>query len=324
MTFLPTRVLMTGSNGFIGRALGPALVKSGHTVRAAVRDLSGSKGIHPGAAPVGEIDGNTDWSQALLGVDLVIHLAARVHVMHDKESEPLAAFRTVNVEGSLNLAQQAAHMGVRRMVFLSSVKVNGESTLAKRAFSENDPAGPVDGYGLSKWEAEQGLHRIAAGTGMAVTIIRPPLVYGPGVKANFASLMRAVARGVPLPLGALHNRRSLVGLDNLVDFIFTCLTHPAAANQTFLVSDDEDLSTTDLVRRLGVAMEHPARLVPVPAKLLMAGARLLGRREATERLCGNLQVDISKARKLLGWGPPVSVDEGLRLAVVGLASMKRP
>jgi nucleoside-diphosphate-sugar epimerase len=235
--------------------------------------------------------------------------------MQDTATDPLAAFRTVNVDGTLNLARQAAASGVKRFVFISSVKVNGESTEPGHAFSEADAPNPQDAYGQSKHEAEQGLRQIAYDTGIEVVIIRPPLVYGPRVKANFAALMRAVQRGWPLPLGAVHNQRSLVALDNMVDLIVTCITHPQAANQTFLVSDGEDLSTPDLIRRMARAMSRPARLLPVPKSVLMAAATILGKRDMAQRLCGDLQVDISKARTLLGWNPPISVDEGLRRAV---------
>jgi nucleoside-diphosphate-sugar epimerase len=262
-----------------------------------------------------ELSADADWDEILTGVEGVIHLAARVHVMHDTEVDPLTAFRAVNVDGTLNLARQAAVAAVKRFVFVSSVKVNGESTSPGRAFTEADAPNPQDAYGLSKHEAEQGLRQLSADTGMEVVIIRPPLVYGPAVKANFAALMRAVQRGWPLPLGAVHNQRSLVALDNLVDFIVTCFTHPQAANQTFLVSDGQDLSTTELVRGLAQAAGVSARLLPVPVWALQAGASLLGKGDAVQRLCGNLQVDISKARSLLGWVPPVSVEEGLRRAM---------
>jgi nucleoside-diphosphate-sugar epimerase len=216
------------------------------------------------------------------------------------------------VDGTVNLARQAAAAGVKRFVFISSVKVNGESTPSGRAFTEADFANPQDAYGQSKHEAEQSLRQLSADTGMEVVIIRPPLVYGPGVKANFAALMSVVQRGWPLPLGAVHNQRSLVAMDNLVDFIITCITNPLAANQTFFVSDGQDLSTTDLVRGMARAAGVTARLLPVPVWALQTGALLLGKGDEIQRLCGNLQVDISKARSLLGWVPPVSVDEGLR------------
>jgi len=260
---------------------------------------------------------SADWGKVLFGITTVVHLAARVHVMHDTEADPLMAFRVVNVEGTLNLTRQAAAAGVKRFVFISSVKVNGELTQSGRAFTEADSPDPQDAYGLSKHEAEQGLRQLAVDTGMEVVIIRPPLVYGPGVKANFAALMRAVQRGWPLPLGAVPNQRSLVALSNLVDFIVTCIAHPQAANQTFLVSDGQDLSTTELVRGMARAAGVPARLLPVPVWALQAGATLLGKGGAVQRLCGNLQVDISKARQLLGWVPPISIDEGLRRVVAG-------
>lgn len=310
------QLLITGAIGFVGKAVCVQAVRHGFVVRGALR----MRGKVPSCIEefaVGEINVATDWGSALRDVNAVIHLAARVHVMHDTEADPLTAFRAVNVDGTLNLARQAVAAGVRRFVFISSVKVNGESTEPGRAFAEADVANPQDAYGVSKHEAEQGLRQIAADTGMEVVIIRPPLVYGPGVKANFAALMRAVQRGWPLPLGAVHNQRSLVALDNLVDFIVTCITHPQAANQTFLVSDGQDLSTTELVRGMARAAGVPARLLPVPVWALQAGARLLGKGDAVQRLCGNLQVDISKARELLGWLPPVSVEEGLRRAAVG-------
>jgi nucleoside-diphosphate-sugar epimerase len=235
--------------------------------------------------------------------------------MADSAADPLAEFRRVNVDGTLNLARQAAASGVARFVFVSSVKVNGEATVPGRSFTERDAPAPQDPYGQSKHEAEQGLRQLAADTGMEVVIIRPPLVYGPSVKANFAALMRAVQCGWPLPLGAVHNQRSLVALDNLVDLIVTCLDHPAAANQTFLASDGQDLSTAELVRGMARAARVPSRLWPVPVWALQVAAGALGKGAVVQRLCGNLQVDISKARSLLGWVPPVTVAEGLRRAM---------
>jgi nucleoside-diphosphate-sugar epimerase len=232
--------------------------------------------------------------------------------MHDESSDPLAEFRKVNVEGTLNLARQAAEAGVRRFIFISSIKVNGEGTPLGSPYRADAQPQPADSYGISKMEAEQGLRALAAETGMEVVIIRPTLVYGPGVKANFLSMMRWLHKGVPLPFGAIHNQRSLVALDNLVDLIVTCIDHPAAANQTFLVSDGEDLSTTELLRRMATALGKPARLLPVPSWLLEAGASILGKKALSQRLCGSLQVDISKTRELLGWTPPLSVDAALR------------
>jgi nucleoside-diphosphate-sugar epimerase len=238
--------------------------------------------------------------------------------MNDKSADPLAEFRRVNVEATAALARQAAGAGVRRFVFLSSIKVNGEFTEAGQPFTADDAPAPEDPYGVSKHEAEKLLRQIAAETGMEVVIIRPPLVYGPGVKANFAAMMRWLARGVPLPLAAVtDNRRSLVALDNLVDLIVTCLHHPAAANQTFLVSDGEDLSTAQLLKRMGAAMGQPARLFYLPPVVLKLGAALLNKPGIYQRLCGSLQLDIAKTRQLLGWSPPVSVDDGLRRAAEG-------
>lgn len=308
------RLLVTGAGGFVGRALCADLSRRNNSVLGAVRTARAPKADIEWVS-AGDISGSTDWVRLVKGVETVIHVAARVHVMQDNAADPLAEFRKVNVDGSLNLARQAADAGVKRFVFMSSVKVNGESTQAGHCFTEMDAPGPQDAYGQSKHEAELGLQKIAAQSGMEVVIIRPPLVYGPGVKANFAALMRAVQKGWVLPLGAVHNQRSLVALDNLVDFVVTCASHPLAANQTFMVSDGHDLSTTELVCGLADALKAPKRFLPAPVWLLEAGATLLGKREAVQRLCGNLQVDISKARRLLGWMPPVSVDEGLRRAV---------
>lgn len=253
-------------------------------------------------------------------VEQVVHLAARVHVMNDRSSDPLTEFRRVNVEGTSVLARQAAAEGVKRFVFLSSVKVNGEFTKPGHPFTADDVPAPEDPYGVSKHEAEHLLRQISAETGMEVVIIRPPLVYGPGVKANFKSMMRWLAHGVPLPLAAVtENRRSLVALDNLVDLIMTCLHHPAAANQTFLVSDGEDLSTAQLLKRMGAAIGQPARLFYLPPTLLKLGASVLNRPGIYQRLCGSLQLDITSTRQQLGWTPPVSVDEGLHRAAEGFS-----
>lgn len=307
-------VLVTGAYGFVGSALCARWRRDGVSVRGAVRSLSAQLDDVETVA-IGSLSSVTDWTEALSKVEQVVHLAARVHVMKDKKPNPLAEFRRVNVEGTVALAHQAAAAGVKRFVFLSSVKVNGEFTEPGQPFTADDVPSPEDPYGVSKHEAEQLLRHIAAETGMEVVIIRPPLVYGPGVKANFESMMRWLARGVPLPLTAVtQNRRSLVALDNLVDLIMTCLHHPAAANQTFLVSDGEDLSTAELLNRIGTAMGHPARLFYLPPALLKLGATVLNKSGAYHRLCGSLQLDIAKTRQLLEWIPPVSVDEGLRHA----------
>ncbi len=313
------RLLVTGANGFVGRALCNALRLAGHALAAGVRRPCGLED----EVVLPALNGDAaawDAVQSSLACDVVVHLAARVHVMHEPASDAKSLYRSANATATLALARAAASVGVRRLVFLSSIKVNGESTSAGHPFAAADAPAPQDPYGISKMEAEQGLREIATETGMEVVIVRPPLVYGPGVKANFASMMRAVQRGIPLPLASVtHNRRSFVALDNLVDLLITCIDHPAATNQTFLVSDGEDLSTTDLLRRLGQAMNKPARLLPVPPSLLQFGANLQGKGDMAQRLLGNLQVDIGHTRNTLNWTPPISVNEGLRRAVAGLA-----
>jgi len=311
-------ILITGANGFVGRSLCAVLAQSGQAVVAVTRHALPDRATNIVNCQIRALTIDTDWQHSLQGCDAVVHLAARVHVMTDTAADPLSEFRRVNVDGTLNLARQAAAAHVRRFIFISSIKVNGEATRLGQAFTSADVPNPQEPYSISKHEAEQGLCKVAEETGMEVVIIRPPLVYGPRVRANFQSMMRWLKRGVPLPLGAIHNKRSLVALDNLVDLIITCLDHPAAANQTFLVADGEDLSTTELLRRMGEALGSPAWLIPVPISLLEAGAALLGRRDMAQRLCGSLQVDILKTRDLLGWNPPISVDEGLRRTVQGL------
>ena len=305
-------VLVTGGNGFVGRALVENLLATGVPVTAAVRRAEAQVSPQARKVVVGGLDASTLWSAALEGVDAIIHTAARVHVMDEQAIDPLTVYRQVNVDGTLALARQAAHSGVRRFVFVSSIKVNGEQTRIGQPFEADQPVAPTDPYGLSKHEAEQGLLCLARDTAMEVVIIRPVLVYGPGVGANFASLMRWLKRGIPLPLGAVRNRRSLVSLDNLVDLIAVCLDHPNAANQVFLVSDGEDLSTTDLLRRLGQALGRRPLLLPVPPGLLALAAHLVGRASIAQRLLGSLQVDIDKNRRLLGWQPAVIVDHALR------------
>ncbi|SCZ67218.1 UDP-glucose 4-epimerase family protein [Thiohalomonas denitrificans] len=305
-------VLVTGATGFLGGSVLRKLTAEGKPAVVAVRSSTAVLSAEVPMVQVGDLTPEANWREALNEVDVVVHAAARVHVMHETATDALAVFREVNVEGTLNLARQAADAGVRRLVFISSIKVNGEQTAPGQVFGADDKPLPQDPYGVSKWEAEERLMELADESGMEVVCIRPSLVYGPGVKANFLSMMRWVAKGVPLPLGAIHNQRSLVALDNLVDLIITCIDHPAAANQTFLAGDGEDLSTTELLRRLGDALGKPARLLPVPVWVLEAGAAMVGKQAVARRLCGSLQVDISKARDVLGWTPPVSVDEALR------------
>lgn len=298
-------ILITGASGFVGQKLCSRLADQNQAVRGVARRASEQ------VLGLGDMDATTDWSQVLPGCVQVVHLAARVHVMQDASASPLQEYRRVNVQGGLALARQAAAAGVKRFVFISSVKVNGEFSAPGRPFRADDVPAPQDPYGVSKMEAEAGLRALAGQTGMEVVIIRPPLVYGPGVKANFASMVRWLQRGVPLPLGAIHNRRSLVALDNLVDFITVCLHHPAAANQTFMVSDGEDVSTSDLLRRVGKALGKPARLLPIPPYLLKCGASLLGKQETAQRLISFLQVDSAEARHRLGWTPPITLEQGL-------------
>lgn len=310
------RVLVTGANGFVGQAVCADLPARGHHVLGVVR--KNPETSRPSATQfhvMGDSDENTDWSGVISEVDSVVHLAARVHLMRETAVDPLAEFRRINVALTLNLARQAAAAGVKRFVFVSSVKVNGESTPVGQPFEADDVPLPLDAYGVSKWEAEQALMQLAGQSGMEVVIIRPVLVYGPGVKANFHAMMRSVVLGVPLPLRSLGNQRSLVAIDNLVDLIAICLRHPAAANQTFLVSDGEDLTVSALLQRTAAAFGRPARLLPVPMFILKLGGRVLGKEAVIRRLCETLQVDITKTRRLLGWNPPVSIDGALRKTV---------
>ena len=306
------RIALTGASGFVGRCLLGELLEAEHQVTAVLRKHADGVDTRASLRMIDDFASSLSWGALLQGQEVVVHCAARVHVMQDESSDPLAEFRKVNVEGTLNLARQAAQAGARRFIFISSIKVNGEGTPVGVPYLADAQSLPADPYGISKMDAEHGLRALASETGMEVVIIRPPLVYGPGVKANFLNMMRWLHKGVPLPFGAIHNQRSLVALDNLVDLIVTCIEHPAAANQTFLVSDGEDLSTSELLRRMGAALGKPARLLPVPSRLLEMGAALLGKKDLSQRLCGSLQVDIDKTRELLHWIPPVSVDEALR------------
>jgi nucleoside-diphosphate-sugar epimerase len=304
-------IVLTGATGFLGARVADQVDRQGDLkltciVRRTVPTVGERKVV------INSLTGRTDLSTALKNQEVVIHAAARSHIMREEVADPLRGYRKVNVEGTLNLARQAAAAGVKRFIFISSIKVNGGQTPLGQPFFSHDAPSPEDFYGISKHEAEQGLRELAAETGMEVVIIRPPLVYGPGVKGNFASMINLVGKGLPLPLGAVHNKRSLVALDNLVDLIITCIDHPGAANETFLISDGEDLSTTQLLRGVAEAMGKPPRLIPVPAGLLQFGATLLGKKAVAQRLLGSLQVDISHTQKCVNWTPPLTVKRGLQ------------
>jgi nucleoside-diphosphate-sugar epimerase len=307
-------VLLTGASGFVGKAVLKTAQQRGLKIRPVYRSIDTSNG-QTEATLISGLDGAAVWSQALKDVHVVIHTAALAHVMGKEVLDPLAEYRRVNVQGTLNLARQAASAGVQRFVFISSIKVNGEGTVSGCPFSADDNPKPEDAYGLSKAEAEFQLKQVAQDSGMEVTIIRPPLIYGAGVKGNMANLIRWVKRGLPLPFGSvIKNRRSLVGLDNLVDLILVCTHHHRAANQTFLISDGEDLSTSELLRKIGKALGRSAHLLPVPVGFISLAAMLIGKRMISDRLLGSLQVDIQKTCDLLDWRPTVTIDEGLRSA----------
>ena len=314
-------VLITGATGFVGSRLATFLSAQfpGMELRLAVRHRPDELQV-PSVLPagsievVGDINPHTNWTDALDGVDVVIHLAARVHVMNDVSLDPLEEYRNANTLATIHLAQEAAKAGVKRFIYLSSIKVNGEETTSGKSYSEDSKPAPIDPYGVSKWEAELGLEKVCTQTSMEFVIIRPPLVYGPGVKANFQKLMGLVTKGLPLPLGAVHNQRSMLALDNLVSFITEVTTNPLAANQRFLLSDGQDLSTTQLLKLLAKGMGKSIWLLPVPAFILRAAAQVLGATAAADRLLGSLQIDSSKARQLLQWQPPLSAEEGITIA----------
>lgn len=306
------KVLLTGGSGFIGRSIIDKIVtdRNNDSIILALRkedpSLFGLSSI-----VTGDLGNNFDWKPVAKGCDVIIHCSARVHVMQDTKNDPLEEYRKSNVDGTLRLAKQAALAGVKRFIFLSSIKVNGEETFLNHCYQPDDQPLPQDPYGISKWEAEQGLKKISEETNMEVVIIRPPLVYGPGVKANFLNMMTLIYKGIPLPFGAINNQRSLVFIDNLVDLIMVCLDHPCAANQTFLVSDGNDLSTTELFKKIAVELDVKQKIFPVPMKLLKFGANAVGKKSIAQRLCGSLCVDITKTRELLNWQPPISLDKAI-------------
>jgi len=304
------RILITGASGFIGAALLDAMKKKCFVVRGAVRRLDSGKRNDNSLVEIGDLEISGSWGVALKDVKCVIHLAARAHQITKNEKQKIEAFRKVNVIETIRLAEQAAKTGVNRFIYISSIGVNGNSNI--KPYTENDTPKPNEPYAISKYEAEQALTEISINTGMELVIIRPPLVYGPGVPGNFRRLMNLVSLGLPLPLGSIHNKRSFLALDNLIDFIIACVNHPKAANQLFLLCDNDDLSTTQLVKYLIVALGKSTKILPFPEKVLEWGLSILGRRDVARQLFGSLQIDNCKARTLLDWSPPVSVVEELR------------
>lgn len=319
----PTKILVTGATGFIGRALLDRLrADPVFDVSAVVRHWLPSLPSDIQVHEVGDLNASTDLRGALTKVDVVIHAAARAHVLREEASNPLTEFRRVNVDATLNLARQAAEAGVKRFIFISSIGVNGAETLDE-PFSEISLPAPVTDYAISKYEAEQALQQLLQTMRMELVIIRPPLVYGPDAPGNFGRLLRLVASGLPLPLGGISNRRSLIARENLVDFIITCVSHPKAAGEVFLVSDGQDLSTTELVRQLAKGMGKRLLLLPVPTGMLKFAATMLGRQSVYQQLCGSLRVDSGKARAVLNWTPPLSVNEALRKTAAHFVAQQR-
>lgn len=305
-------VLITGANGFIGQALCKRLMADGYQVRGAVRSVAQMKAMSSRVewVQVGNIWSETNWSKVLSGINGIVHLAARVHVIRENTASPDVTVGEVNVRGTACLAQQAIEAGVKRFVYLSSVKVHGEGRA--KAYNEKDDPSPMDPYAISKWEAEKILCEVAKETGMEVVIIRSPLVYGPQVKANFLRLMELVDLNIPLPLASINNRRSLIYIGNLVDAIITCMQNPTASGQTYFVSDSDDVSTPELIRRMAYALEKPVRLFPFPLFMLKMAGRFSGKRVEIDRLLGSLMVDSSKIHRELDWQPPFSMEQGLR------------
>ena len=307
------KILITGSSGFLGSNIINKLELLDYNIISVLRKITSASSSN--SMQIGEINGDTDYKDIFVGTDIVIHCAARAHIMNEEVADTLAEYRWVNVDGTLNLAQQAADAGVKRFIYISSIKVNGESTSGSVPFTEKDTATPIDPYGVSKYEAEEGLKKIAAETGMEVVIIRPPLVYGAGVKANFLNLLKLSSTKFPLPFGLVNNKRSMVYVNNLVDFIVKCIDHSAAANQTFLISDNDDLSLSGLLQLIRKSMNKSARLIPVPIFLFKLAGLIFRKQDVVDRLVGDLQVDTSKAISLLDWKPPYTVEQGIQATV---------
>ena len=313
-------ILVTGATGFLGRNLYKDLIKRKFLVRIAVRSKRSVNSGHDEIAPnkvfyIGEIDRKTDWSSTLLNLDVVIHTAAKNQIANNEHVDSLSQYRETNVAGTLNLAKQAAEAGVKRFIFVSSIKVHGESTFNGEAFKLGDKASPESPYAVSKWEAEQGLMQLAKQTDMQIVIIRPPLVYGPGATGNFSKLVKLAKSGIPLPFGSLKNKRSLISVHNLIDLIVKCIDHPNAPNQVILASDGEDISTGDLLIKLGDALNQRIWLIPIPESALTTLATFLRRPAVASRLLGSLQVDITRTQAALEWTPPFSIEQGLRMSI---------
>ena len=307
------RILVTGADGFIGSLLCPYLQSSGYSVRRAVWKAQPSHDSTADWVIVGDIGPDTDWSNALKHVDAIIHLAGRAHVLRETALNPLDEFRRVNVGGTIQLATMAAENGIKRLVFISSIGVNGNSAPKNSPFTEHAPPAPTLPYAISKWEAEQALHSIATKSDLGIVVVRPPLVYGPSVPGNFLRLLRLANYGFPLPLGNIKNCRSFVSRTNLISFLHRCIEYPNAAGEIFLISDSEDVSTTQLIRKISHHLERPARLIPIPNSLANICGSILGKEHTVDQLWGSLVVDSSKARQLLDWEPPISMDEELAL-----------
>ena len=302
-------ILVTGANGFVGQSLIPELIAQGHSVTAISREVNLS--LFCCKTIICDLNSLVDFEDEIVGSDIVIHLAGRAHVLNETSQDPYQAYAEINVKATQNLALLASKNGVKRFIFLSSVKANGEETTAL-SFNENNRPNPQDDYGKTKLEAEHALLEIAKKSHMQVVIIRPPLIYGKGVKANFKNLIKLCQSKLPLPFGAIHNKRSMVYIENLIDFIALCITHPKAANETFLISDDEDISTTQLIHTIRKSLGIPSLLLPIPQSWIVFMLYLIGRKSLSTRLCGNLQVDITKAKTLLGWKPPFTFEQGIK------------